>query len=119
MLRKLSVLMLLCIGLPGCTGFGPSRLESDQLQYARAISDSQNRQILLNIVRLRYADMPTFFSANQVVSSYTLERRAELALGRPDSINHDGASRERLGNGWLLQHPLQSIIFGYADCMRN
>jgi hypothetical protein len=72
--------VLLCIGLPGCTGFGPNRLESDQLQYARAISDSQKRQILLNIVRLRYADTPTFFSANQVISSYTLEQRAELGL---------------------------------------
>jgi len=72
--------VLLCIALPGCTSFGPNRLESDQLQYARAISDSQKRQILLNIVRLRYADTPTFFSANQVISSYTLERRGELGL---------------------------------------
>jgi len=71
---------LLCVGLPGCTSFGPNRLESDQLQYARAISDSQKRQTLLNIVRLRYADTPTFFSANQVISSYTLDRRAELGL---------------------------------------
>jgi len=72
--------VLLCIGLPGCTSFGPNRLESDQLQYTQAISDSQKRQILLNIVRLRYANTPTFFSANQVISSYTLERRAEVGL---------------------------------------
>jgi hypothetical protein len=30
--------MLLCVGLPGCTGFGPNRLETDQLKYIQAIT---------------------------------------------------------------------------------
>jgi hypothetical protein len=55
-------------------------LESDLIPYATAISDSQKRQILLNIVRLRYGDTPTFLSVNQVLSSYTLEQRGELGL---------------------------------------
>jgi hypothetical protein len=71
---------VLSIGLLGCAGIGPSRLGSDHLQYARAISDAQKRQILLNIVRLRYGDTPTFLAVNQVISSYTLERSAELGL---------------------------------------
>src|SRR5580704_19210244 len=79
-LRKLGVLVLLCIGLPGCAGIGPNRLERDLLPYASAISDSQKRQILLNIVRLRYGDTPTFLSVNQVLASYTLEQRGELGL---------------------------------------
>jgi hypothetical protein len=72
--------VLLCIGLPGCAGVGPSRLESDLLPYATAISDSQKRQILLNIVRLRYGDTPTFLSVNQVLSSYTLEQYGEFGF---------------------------------------
>jgi hypothetical protein len=79
-LRKLGVLVLLCIALPGCAGVGPNRLESDLLPYAKAISDSQKRQIPLNIVRLRYGDTPTFLSVNQVLSSYTLEQDGELGL---------------------------------------
>jgi len=72
--------VLLCIGLPGCAGIGPSRLESDLLPYARAISDSQKRQILLNVVRVRYGDTPTFLGVGQVLSSYTLEQHGELGL---------------------------------------
>jgi hypothetical protein len=55
-------------------------LGADHLQYARAISEAQKRQILLNIVRLRYGDTPTFLAVNQVISSYTLEQSAELGL---------------------------------------
>jgi hypothetical protein len=79
-LRDIPVLVALSFGLLGCAGVGPSRLDSDHLQYARAISESQKRQILLNIVRLRYGDTPTFLAVNQVISSYTLERSAELGL---------------------------------------
>ena len=72
--------MLLCVGLPGCAGVGPSRLRSDLLPYAEAIADSQKRQVLLNIVRVRYGDMPTFLAVNQVLSSYTLEQHGELGF---------------------------------------
>ena len=68
------------LALVGCAGVGPSRLGGDHLQYARAISEAQKRQILLNIVRLRYGDSPTFLAVNQVISSYTLEQSAELGL---------------------------------------
>ncbi len=71
---------MLCVGLPGCAGVGPYRLGGDHLQYARALLEAQKRQILLNIVRLRYGDSPTFLAVNQVISSYTLEQSAELGL---------------------------------------
>jgi hypothetical protein len=68
------------LGLIGCAGIGPSRLSRDQLQYAQAILEAQKRQTLLNIVRLRYGEVPTFLSVNQVISGYTLEQEAELGL---------------------------------------
>jgi len=79
-LRILPIFALLSVGLLGCAAIGPARLESDQLQYASAISAAQKRQILLNIVRIRYGDTPTFLLVNQVVSSYTLEQAAELGV---------------------------------------
>lgn len=78
--RILPVLVAAAIALSGCAGFGPARLSGDQLQYARAISDAQKRQTLLNIVRLRYGDTPVFLAVNQVISSYTLERQGELGI---------------------------------------
>ena len=80
MLRSLPVFAFLSVGLLGCAGIGPTRLSSDQLQYARAISEAQKRQTLLNIVLLRYGNAPTLLPVNQVVSSYTLEQGVELGL---------------------------------------
>jgi hypothetical protein len=50
------------------------------IPYAEAISDSQKRQVPLNIVGLRYGDTPTFLSVNQVLSSYTLEQYGEFGF---------------------------------------
>lgn len=67
---------LLILPIGGCAGIGPPVLERDHLDYAHAITDTQKQQTLMNIVRLRYADVPAFLSINQVVSNHTLEGEA-------------------------------------------
>lgn len=67
---------LLIPPIGGCAGIGPPVLERDHLDYAHAITDTQKQQTLMNIVRLRYADVPAFLSVNQVVSNHTLEGSA-------------------------------------------
>ena len=50
----------------------------DRFNYNTAISDSWKEQTLLNIVKLRYADMPVFVAVTSVVSGYTLESSVDL-----------------------------------------
>ena len=66
--------LLVCMGLSGCFQLGPDRLDADQVGFARAVGDAQKRQTLLNVVRLRYADVPSFLDATQVISGYQLQR---------------------------------------------
>ena len=68
------LLVLSCCWLCGCFHLGPDRLDQDQLGYSRALGNSEKRQTLLNMVRLRYADTPTFLDATQVISGYQLQR---------------------------------------------
>jgi hypothetical protein len=49
-------------------------LDDDQIGYSRSLGDGEKRQTLLNVVRLRYADTPTFLDATQVISGYQLQR---------------------------------------------
>ena len=62
------------LALCGCLNFGAQQLDQDQLGYSRALLDSDKNQILLNIIRLRYADTPTFLDVTQIISGYQLQR---------------------------------------------
>jgi hypothetical protein len=65
---------LLGCALAGCANFGPTRLLSDQVGYSAALSEGQNDQTLLNIVRIRYGDSPVFLNTTQIISGYQLQR---------------------------------------------
>ncbi len=59
--------------LSACTNIGPKTIPRDRFNYNTAISDSWKDQTLLNIVKIRYADMPLFIEVASIVSGYTLE----------------------------------------------
>jgi hypothetical protein len=65
--------LLLVQTLAGCSSIGPGRLENDQIDYSRTLSEVDKQQTLFNLVRLRYADTPMFASVQQMVAGYTLQ----------------------------------------------
>ena len=69
---------LVLLGLIGCTSIGPSTLRRDRLDYADAMAAASKREMLLNIVKLRYGDTPSMVTVNQLVAGYTLEGRVNL-----------------------------------------
>ena len=64
--------------ITGCTHIGPQTVPRDRFDYNSAIANSWKEQTLLNIVKLRYADMPLFVEVASVVSGYTLEGSVSL-----------------------------------------
>ena len=80
-----SIFLILCLVLSGCMRTGPYTLPRDQFDYAKAIGDAKKEQILLNIVKLRYAEFPVFLEVNQVVAGYNWEQTGTAALA--DSLN--------------------------------
>ena len=57
----------------GCGSIGPGTVGRDRFDYVSAISDSWKQQLLLNIIKMRYADNPVFMDVGQVISGYELE----------------------------------------------
>jgi hypothetical protein len=70
--------VLLAVTFTGCSAVGPPSVHHDRFDYNKALSDSWKEQTLLNIVRLRYADMPIFLDVASIVSGYTLEGSVNL-----------------------------------------
>ena len=72
-MKNLNVLVVMTsLALAGCSGMGPGTVPRDRFDYNRAIANSWKEQTLLNIVKLRYLDMPLFVEVASVVSGYTL-----------------------------------------------
>src|SRR6185436_4833479 len=59
--------------IAGCTHLGPRTIPVDRFDYSTAIADSWKQQTLLNIVKLRYMDLPIFVDVASVVSVYSLQ----------------------------------------------
>ncbi len=77
--------------LSGCSNIGPKTVTRDRFDYNTAIAESWKEQTLLNIVKLRYADMPLFVEVASVISGYTLEGSVNLGgtIRSGDAITGD------------------------------
>ena len=65
-----SSLIMLCLSLSACSRFGPRRVPADSFDYNEAIARSSNEQMLLNLVRLRYREVPVFLAVGSVITQY-------------------------------------------------
>ena len=73
--------------LASCSSIGPKSMDRDQLDYGYAIGNNWKNQMLANIVRMRYVDMPVFVDVGSIVSGYSLETSVNGRLGFNDSFS--------------------------------
>jgi hypothetical protein len=72
--QNLIAAALVCsLALIGCQSIGPNSVATDRFDYSSAIADSWKQQTLLNIVKLRYLDLPVFVDVSSVVAGYSLQ----------------------------------------------
>ena len=70
---KTTALLVSLLALSGCKHLGPKTVAVDRFDYSTAIADSWKQQTLLNIVKLRYMDLPVFVDVASIVSGYSMQ----------------------------------------------
>jgi hypothetical protein len=56
-----------------CTHLGPKSIAVDRFDYSTEIANSWKQQTLLNVIKLRYMDLPVFVDVASVVAGYSMQ----------------------------------------------
>ena len=76
---RIALAILAGLYLAGCTGIGPGTITSDRFDYLNAISNSWKKQMLLNLVKIRYVDNPVFLEVSSIISQYEVTSEINLS----------------------------------------
>jgi hypothetical protein len=80
-IKNIAVLqfVFLSICFSGCAKYGSVFLQSERSLYNQAIQKTNDEQLLLNLVRLKYHDTPLFLGVNNIASQFTLQKNIGLS----------------------------------------
>jgi len=82
-------LCLLLTMLAGCVNIGPGTVARDRFDYNTAIADSWKRQMLLNLIKIRYGDAPVFLDVASITNQYSFESELRGTLGWSSPSSND------------------------------
>ena len=68
--------LVLSLIVGGCTNLGPRALRAGRNDYNVAIQQTNDEQLLLNLVRLRYRDTPLFLEVSSVTTQFAFSAGA-------------------------------------------
>lgn len=107
--RQLPLLLILLL-FAGCAHLGPKTVAVDRFDYSSAIADSWKQQTLLNIVKLRYMDLPVFVDVASIVSGYSMETSVNLGGQLSSSSAMQGNSITMGGAGRFTDRPTITYV---------
>jgi hypothetical protein len=77
----------MCVLLASCMSAGPTLVSGSRIDYNVVLRQADDRQMLLNLVRLRYRDQPMFLEVSALNTQFSIsnEVNANTVLGQGDS----------------------------------
>ena len=120
--KKFSLLLVLLISfffLPSCSHLGPDFMEGNRNEYNKVLANTNDEEVLLNLVRRRYADSIAVLEVNSVSTSLEWKKSIGLAAKFFDgdlSDNNLGLS----GDGSYSEKPTITYLpLNGSDYVKN
>ena len=98
------------LALTGCSNLGPKSIAVDRFDYSGSIADSWKQQTLLNIVKLRYMDLPVFVDVASVVSGYSMETGLTAGGSLPENAALGGWTTTLGGSAKFTDRPTITYV---------
>lgn len=91
--------LVVAVALCGCVSVPAERVNQDRMAYGDVIAESWKEQMLLNVVRLRYADAPVFLDVASIINSHAVYGATGVSgsAARPPGFDSIGGEVVR---GW-------------------
>ena len=105
MLTRMALGVAGCALLCGC--LGPSAVSHTRTRYNEVYRDTNDEQLLLNIVRLRYADSPVFVDLPNITSQFEISGGGSYTYG----LDGAGPGQSNLGFGSLALRDTPTISY--------
>ena len=78
------ILLLFCLAcslsIVSCVNLGPTTLKSERSKYNVSVQKTNDEELLLNLVRLKYRDTPFFMEVSSMASQFTLSSSANAEI---------------------------------------
>jgi hypothetical protein len=84
----------------GCVHVPPRTLVRDRFDYGQSVVESWKRQMLLNVVRMRYADAPIFLDVTSVINSYSVSGSVNAGA----TLHSEGPNEFPIGAGAIFSN---------------
>ncbi|MEN9840325.1 MAG: hypothetical protein RL376_125 [Verrucomicrobiota bacterium] len=88
-----SLLIFAVVLASGCTSIGPSSLRANRPAYNRAVQQTNDQELLLNLVRSRYRDTLYFTSVERIAATQELIQSVNASAGETRSRNTTSPTR--------------------------
>ena len=104
--------IFLVLPVIGCSSIGPAIIPRDRTDYLSSIADSWKEQTLLNVVRLRYGDAPSFLDVSSIIANYAVGGRIHPNLSEVyrSRVSNLAQALQEPGDGTAAFEAVRSLI---------
>ena len=85
-LLMICLMAILPLSLISCVNLGPTTLKSERSNYNLAVQRTNDEQLMLNLVRLKYRDTPFFMEVSSVASQFSLSTSANASASLKEGV---------------------------------